>query len=201
MDKSLKIALGSLGVSLVVLAVKFTAYLITGSLALYSDALESIINVATSIAAIIAIRIAARPPDAEHPYGYHKAEYMSAVIIGALIIAAALTILHEAYGGFLAPRAIDALWTGLTIGMVATILNAGWGVRLTRSSAKVCRPCCGWQAHAGRCGHLSWCPRRRLLTVLTGIAVLDAWYCRARGPACALERLSDPARKCARTDG
>ena len=115
------------GVSLVVLAIKFT-YLITGSLALYSDALESIINVATSIAAIIAIRIAARPPDAEHPYGYHKAEYMSAVVIGALIIAAALAILHEAYGGFLAPRAIDAPWTGLTIGMVATILNAGWGV-------------------------------------------------------------------------
>ena len=53
---------------------------------------------------------------------------LGVVIIGALIIAAALTILHEAYGGFLAPRAIDALWTGLTIGMVATILNAGWGV-------------------------------------------------------------------------
>ena len=76
MDKSLKIALGSLGVSLVVPAVKFTAYLNTGSLALYSDALESIINVATSIAAIIAIRIAARPADAGHPYGYHKAEYV-----------------------------------------------------------------------------------------------------------------------------
>ena len=89
MDKSLKIALGSLGVSLVVLAVKFTAYLNAGSLAPYSDALESIINVATSIAAIIAIRIAARPADAGHPYGYHKAEYMSAVVIGALIIAAA----------------------------------------------------------------------------------------------------------------
>ena len=83
MDKSLKIALGSLGVSLVVPAVKFTAYLNTGSLAPYSDALESIINVATSIAAIIAIRIAARPADAGHPYGYHKAEYMSAVVIGA----------------------------------------------------------------------------------------------------------------------
>jgi divalent metal cation (Fe/Co/Zn/Cd) transporter len=76
MDKSLKIALGSLGVSLVVPAVKFTAYLNTGSLAPYSDALESIINVATSIAAIIAIRIAARPADAGHPYSYHKAEYV-----------------------------------------------------------------------------------------------------------------------------
>jgi cation diffusion facilitator family transporter len=176
MDKSLKIALGSLAVSLVVLAVKFTAYLITGSLALYSDALESIINVATSIAAIIAIRIAARPPDAEHPYGYHKAEYMSAVVIGALIIAAALAILHEAYGGFLAPRAIDAPWTGLTIGMVATILNAGWGVliigqgRLQRSAALVAD---GKHMLADVVTSLGVLVGV-VLTVLTGIAVLDA---------------------------
>ena len=176
MDKSLKIALGSLAVSLVVLAVKFTAYLITGSLALYSDALESIINVATSIAAIIAIRIAARPPDAEHPYGYHKAEYMSAVVIGALIIAAALAILHEAYGGFLAPRAIDAPWTGLAIGMVATILNAGWGVliirqgRLQRSAALVAD---GKHMLADVVTSLGVLVGV-VLTVLTGIAVLDA---------------------------
>ena len=176
MDKSLKIALGSLAVSLVVLAVKFTAYLITGRLALYSDALESIINVATSIAAIIAIRIAARPPDAEHPYGYHKAEYMSAVVIGALIIAAALAILHEAYGGFLAPRAIDAPWTGLAIGMVATILNAGWGVliirqgRLQRSAALVAD---GKHMLADVVTSLGVLVGV-VLTVLTGIAVLDA---------------------------
>lgn len=176
MDKSLKIALGSLGVSLVVLAVKFTAYLITGSLALYSDALESIINVATSVAAIIAIRIAARPPDAEHPYGYHKAEYMSAVVIGALIVAAALAILHEAYGGFLAPREIDAPWTGLTIGMVATILNAGWGVliirrgRLQRSAALVAD---GKHMLADVVTSLGVLVGV-VLTVLTGIAVLDA---------------------------
>jgi len=158
-----------------VLAIKFT-YLITGSLALYSDALESIINVATSIAAIIAIRIAARPPDAEHPYGYHKAEYMSAVVIGALIIAAALAILHEAYGGFLAPRAIDAPWTGLTIGMVATILNAGWGVliigqgRLHRSAALVAD---GKHMLADVVTSLGVLVGV-VLTVLTGIAVLDA---------------------------
>jgi cation diffusion facilitator family transporter len=159
-----------------VLAIKFTAYLITGRLALYSDALESIINVATSIAAIIAIRIAARPPDAEHPYGYHKAEYMSAVVIGALIIAAALAILHEAYGGFLAPRAIDAPWTGLTIGMVATILNAGWGVliigqgRLHRSAALVAD---GKHTLADVVTSLGVLVGV-VLTVLTGIAVLDA---------------------------
>ena len=74
MSLSLKIALGSFGVSLVVLAVKYAAYLLTGSIALYSDALESLVNVATAGAAIAAIRIAARPPDAEHPYGHDKAE-------------------------------------------------------------------------------------------------------------------------------
>jgi cation diffusion facilitator family transporter len=176
MDKSLKIALGSLAVSLVVLAVKFTAYFISGSLALYSDALESIINVATSVAAIIAIRIAARPPDAEHPYGYHKAEYMSAFVIGALISAAALAILHEAYGGFLAPRAIDAPWTGLAIAMVATILNAGWGAlivrqgRLQRSAVLVAD---GKHMLADVVTSLGVLVGV-VLTVLTGIKVLDA---------------------------
>ena len=164
-----------LGVSLGVPAVKFTAYLNTRSLAPYSDALESIINVATPIA-IIAIRIAARPADAGHPYGYHKAEYMSAVVIGALIIAAALAILHEAYGGFLAPRVIDAPWTGLAIGMVATILNAGWGVliirqgRLQRSAALVAD---GKHMLADVVTSLGVLVGV-VLTVLTGIAVLDA---------------------------
>jgi cation diffusion facilitator family transporter len=160
----------------VVLTVKFTAYFITHSLALYSDALESIINVATSIAAIIAIRIAALPPDAEHPYGHHKAEYMSAGVVGALIIAAALAILHEAYSGFLAPRAIDAPWTGLAIAMAATILNASWGAliirhgRLHRSAALVAD---GRHTLADVVTSLGVLVGV-VLAVLTGIKVLDA---------------------------
>src|SRR5260370_16947520 len=67
MERSLKIALGSFGISLLVLAIKYAAYLITGSVALYSDALESIINVATAVAVIPAIWIASRPPDPHHP--------------------------------------------------------------------------------------------------------------------------------------
>jgi divalent metal cation (Fe/Co/Zn/Cd) transporter len=80
MHLSLKIAASSLAVSLAVLAIKFGAYRLTGSVALYSDALESIINVVTAAAAVVAIRSAARPADAEHPYGHHKAEYLSAVV-------------------------------------------------------------------------------------------------------------------------
>ena len=136
MSLSLKVALGSLGVSLAVLAIKYGAYLITGSVALYSDALESIINVVTAATAILAIRIAARPPDTEHPYGHHKAEYLSAVLVGVVIVVAALAILREAYAGFLAPKEIDAPILGLGVSAVATVLNAVWSGVLIRGGHK-----------------------------------------------------------------
>lgn len=94
MDKTLKLALGSIVAGLLVLGLKYFAYVLTGSIALYSDALESIINVATAIAAFFAVRLSAKPPDANHPFGHHKAEYMSAVIEGVLIVVAALAILR-----------------------------------------------------------------------------------------------------------
>lgn len=136
MHVSLRIAVGSLAVSAAVLAIKFGAYLLTGSVALYSDALESIINVVTAAAAIVAIRSAARPPDAEHPYGHDKAEYLSAVVVGALIIVAGLAILWEAYGAILAPRPIDAPWTGVAVNSVATFINAAWSGVLLRQGRK-----------------------------------------------------------------
>lgn len=127
MENALKFALGSLVISLVVLAIKYTAFAVTGSLALYSDFLESIINVGTSIAAIVAIRVSAVPPDAGHPYGHQKAEYLSAVVIGTMIIVAALLILKEAFAGFLSPTPIEAPALGLAVSMCATAINAVWG--------------------------------------------------------------------------
>ncbi len=94
--------------------------------------MESIINVATASAVIIAIIIAAKPPDAEHPYGHHKAEYLSAVVVGVMIVVAALAILHEAYLGFLSPRPIEAAWTGLGVSSIATLFNLGWSIFLIR---------------------------------------------------------------------
>lgn len=132
MDRSLKLALGSLGVSFAVLAIKYLAYLLTGSVALYSDALESIINVGTAVAAIVAIRIAARPADAEHPYGHHKAEYLSAAIVGMMIVVAAVAILHEAWLGFLAPKPLEAIGAGLAVSALATVLNGLWSAVLIR---------------------------------------------------------------------
>jgi cation diffusion facilitator family transporter len=120
------LAAGSIAVGLVVLALKYLAYHLTGSVALLSDAIESIVNVATAIAALLAIRFAAQPADANHPYGHHKAEYMSAVLEGVLIIVAALAIFREAYAAYLTPRIVDAPWNGLAVNGLATLINAVW---------------------------------------------------------------------------
>ncbi|MGV3634350.1 MAG: cation diffusion facilitator family transporter [Pseudorhodoplanes sp.] len=120
------LAAGSIAVGLIVLALKYLAWHLTGSVALLSDAIESIVNVATAVAALAAIRFAAQPAEANHPYGHHKAEYMSAVVEGALIIVAAIAIFREAYAAFLAPRIVDAPWTGLAVNGAATAINAVW---------------------------------------------------------------------------
>ena len=75
MDRTLRLAQYSLLLGLLILALKAGAYLLTGSVALYSDALESIINVVASAAALFALSVARKPADADHPYGHAKAEY------------------------------------------------------------------------------------------------------------------------------
>jgi cation diffusion facilitator family transporter len=132
MNRAQKAALASAGVGLVVLALKFGAYWLTGSLALYSDALESIINVVAAGAAFIALRVASKPADGGHPYGHHKAEYFSAVIEGVMIVLAAILILVKAYDGILAPRPLDAPALGLAVNAVATAINLGWALTLLR---------------------------------------------------------------------
>lgn len=122
----------TIGVALLTMAIKYLAYLATGSVALYSDALESIVNVVTAITALIAIKISQTPPDHEHPFGHHKAELFSAIIEGALILVAALMILQEAVAALRAPHAIEQPALGLAINGVATAINAGWALILIR---------------------------------------------------------------------
>ena len=130
---TIKLAIGSLLVGFAVLALKALAWWMTGSIALLSDALESTVNVATALAALIAVRVAARPADANHPYGHHKAEFFSAVLEGVMIVIAALLILRESFYGFLAPHPIDAPLEGLLVNGAATAVNAVWcWVLLTR---------------------------------------------------------------------
>ncbi|MDK3017743.1 cation diffusion facilitator family transporter [Pseudodonghicola flavimaris] len=126
MSRTTLLALGSLIVGLLVLWIKFIAWQITGSVALLSDALESIVNVATAAAALLAVIYANRPADANHPYGHHKAELFSAVLEGVMIVVAAVFILHEAWDSLFAPRVIQAPLPGLMINGAASLLNAVW---------------------------------------------------------------------------
>jgi len=132
MSLTVKLALGSIFIGLVVLVLKYLAYWVTGSIALYSDALESVINVATAIAALIAVRISLTPADREHPYGHSKAEYLSAVLEGVLIILAAFSILREAHLGFLHPKPLEAPLKGLVLNGTASLINALWSFVLIR---------------------------------------------------------------------
>lgn len=134
------LAVGSIVVGFAVLALKLAAWKLTGSVALYSDALESIINVVTSIAAYVAIRVSAMPADDGHPYGHSKAEYFSAVLEGVLIVVAALAILREAWAGLRHPQPLDAPALGLMVSGAATAINLAWGQLLIRRGRRARSP-------------------------------------------------------------
>ncbi|MCG6114570.1 MAG: cation diffusion facilitator family transporter [Mesorhizobium sp.] len=121
-----RLALISIFVALVVVALKFWAWRITGSVALYSDALESTVNVIAALVAWYAIRVSFTPADDEHPFGHHKAEYLSAVAEGVLIVIAALLILREAVGAMLEPQPLLQANMGLAVSIVSTIINGVW---------------------------------------------------------------------------
>lgn len=123
-----------------VLALKTAAWWLTGSVALYSDALESIVNVAASVVALIALRIAARPADASHPYGHDKAEFFAATIEGVLIVLAALSIFDQAWNAWLNPRTFDQPWLGIALNATATGLNAVWAMVLLRGGRRLRSP-------------------------------------------------------------
>jgi cation diffusion facilitator family transporter len=126
MTKVVKLGIGSIVLGLAVLGLKILAWAMTGSVALLSDALENTVNVVTAIAALVAIRVAALPADANHPYGHHKAELFSAILEGVMVIVAALAILHQAWAGWTNPQVLNAPLQGLLVNALASVLNAVW---------------------------------------------------------------------------
>ena len=175
MNCAAKAAVGSVVLGLVVLALKYAAYRLTGSVALYSDALETVINVVAAAAAVWALRVSAKPADREHPYGHHKAEYFSAVLEGVLIVLAALSILRAAWLDYRDPRPLDLSPLGLGANALATVLNAAWAwcadaprPPLALARARRRRP-----PPPGRRRDLDGPPRGVLLVLLTGQLALD----------------------------
>lgn len=126
-DSRLKqLAIWSIPVAIVVFALKYFAYYVTGSVALYSDALESIVNVIAAIAAYIAIIISMKPADNDHPFGHTKAEYFSAILEGAMIFVAAIMILRESWPLLTSSHLPEQPGYGLAINLAASAINAIW---------------------------------------------------------------------------
>lgn len=130
----------SLAFAGVVFGLKWLAYMLTGSVALYSDALESIVNIVAAGTALIAVQVSRRPADNNHPYGHTKAEYFSAVLEGVLIVLAAIAIVREAWPRLLAPQPVQALSAGLLMALGASGINTALGWFLIRSGRKARSP-------------------------------------------------------------
>ncbi len=128
-----RLAFWSISVAFVVMGLKALAWYVTGSVALLSDALESIVNVIAALVAFAAIRYSNKPADGDHQFGHHKAEYLSAVIEGVMIVVAALLIVREAAGQLLAPTMFEDPGLGLSVNLVAAAVNAIWAWLLIRT--------------------------------------------------------------------
>ena len=118
--------------ALATIALKTLAWWLTGSVGLLSDALESLVNLAAALLALTMLRVAASPPDEEHPYGFSKAEYFSAGIEGALIVLAAAGILASAIPRLFDPQPLEAPILGLALSAAASAINLAVGLLLIR---------------------------------------------------------------------
>jgi cation diffusion facilitator family transporter len=107
----------------VTIGLKLAAYLFTGSVGLLSDAIESLVNLIGAVVALVMLTIAAQPPDEEHAYGHSKAEYFSSGVEGTLIIIAAISIAVAAGERMITPQPIEDVGLGLTISVVASLIN------------------------------------------------------------------------------
>ena len=105
------------------LALKITAWLLTGSVGMLSDALETLVNLATATLAILMVAVATRPADEDHPYGHGKAEYFSSGVEGALILFGGAGIAIAAVRRLLAPQPLEQIGVGLALAGVAALLN------------------------------------------------------------------------------
>jgi cation diffusion facilitator family transporter len=122
--------------AVVTIALKLAAYLLTASVGLLSDALESLVNLAGALMALAMLIVAARPPDEDHAYGHGKAEYFSSVLEGTLILVAAVSIGVAAVRRLLEPRPLEQIGLGLGISVVASVVNLAVAVVLLRAGRR-----------------------------------------------------------------
>lgn len=127
----------SVATAVVTIVLKTAAWWWTGSVSLGADALESLVNLAGAVFALAMVTLAAQPPDAEHPYGHHKAEYFSSGFEGILIIAAALGIFWGAADRWRQPEPLEAIGLGVTLAVVSSALNGALAWAMLRKAREL----------------------------------------------------------------
>jgi cation diffusion facilitator family transporter len=127
----------SVAVALATIALKGGAWAVTGSVSLLSDALESLVNLAGAMFALWMVAVAARPPDEEHPFGHHKAEYFSSGFEGVLILGAAVAILYEATHRLFDPQPVQQVGLGIALAVISSALNGGLAWSMLKKSREV----------------------------------------------------------------
>jgi cation diffusion facilitator family transporter len=123
----------SLATALATMAIKGVAALITGSVGLLSDAMESLVNLTAAIVALIALRVAERPADHNHDFGHGKAEYLSAGVEGGMVFLAAAAIVWTSVRRLMDPVPLDRPALGLALSAVAGLMNLAVGIALIRA--------------------------------------------------------------------
>jgi cation diffusion facilitator family transporter len=127
----------SIAAAVLTIALKLTAWALTGSVGLLSDAAESVVNLVAALVALVVVRWATRPPDEDHAYGHEKADYLSAGLEGALILLAAVTIGWAAIDRLLHPEAIESVGVGLAVTVGASLINLVVGRLLIASGRRL----------------------------------------------------------------
>jgi len=131
-----KFAWLSIFTAIATISLKTIAYLLTGSVGLLSDAIESLVNLAAAIIALMMLRIAEQPPDEEHRYGHSKAEYFASITEGLFIFIAAIAIIFSAINRIINPKIIEQAMLGLGISVIASIINYIVSLKLLKVGKK-----------------------------------------------------------------
>ncbi len=126
----------SIAAAIATMALKSAAYLLTGSVGLLSDAIESLVNLAGGVMALLMLTVAARPADEEHAYGHSKAEYFSSGVEGTLILIAAGGIGWAAVGRLLHPQPLQQVGVGLLVSLAAAAINLATALLLLRTGRR-----------------------------------------------------------------
>ena len=127
----------SIAVALATIALKTGAWWVSDSVSLLSDALESLVNLAGAMFALMMVTVAARPPDDGHPYGHHKAEYFSSGFEGVLIFAAALAIVWAAVHRLLDPQPLNAVGLGIVLSVLSSAMNGALAFSMQKKAREV----------------------------------------------------------------